>query len=68
MTEPFDCYVLAIQTFPLSAAFVHFSERELSGLARALLHPLHFAAGYNRVLAVKYLLENGADVHARDKG
>lgn len=30
--------------------------------------PLHFAAGYNRVSIVEYLLENGADVHAKDKG
>ena len=30
--------------------------------------PLHFAAGYNRVAIVDYLLENGADVHAKDKG
>ncbi|XP_028651298.1 poly [ADP-ribose] polymerase tankyrase-2 isoform X1 [Erpetoichthys calabaricus] len=30
--------------------------------------PLHFAAGYNRVAVVDYLLEHGADVHAKDKG
>ncbi|XP_053307185.1 poly [ADP-ribose] polymerase tankyrase-2 isoform X1 [Spea bombifrons] len=30
--------------------------------------PLHFAAGYNRVLVVEYLLQQGADVHAKDKG
>ena len=30
--------------------------------------PLHFAAGYNRVTVVEYLLQNGADVHAKDKG
>ncbi|XP_013391608.1 tankyrase-1 isoform X2 [Lingula anatina] len=30
--------------------------------------PLHFAAGYNRVAVVKFLLEHGADVHAKDKG
>ncbi|KAK3704735.1 hypothetical protein QZH41_001082 [Actinostola sp. cb2023] len=30
--------------------------------------PLHFAAGYNRVRVVEYLLTNGADVHAKDKG
>jgi tankyrase len=30
--------------------------------------PLHFAAGYNRVAVVQFLLENGADVHAKDKG
>ena len=30
--------------------------------------PLHFAAGYNRVTVVEYLLEHGADVHAKDKG
>uniref|UniRef100_T1ISP3 Uncharacterized protein n=1 Tax=Strigamia maritima TaxID=126957 RepID=T1ISP3_STRMM len=30
--------------------------------------PLHFAAGYNRVGVVDFLLQHGADVHARDKG
>ncbi|XP_067002471.2 poly [ADP-ribose] polymerase tankyrase [Anabrus simplex] len=30
--------------------------------------PLHFAAGYNRVAVVEYLLAHGADVHAKDKG
>lgn len=30
--------------------------------------PLHFAAGYNRVPVVEYLLANGAEVHASDKG
>jgi len=30
--------------------------------------PLHFAAGYNRVSVVEYLLAHGADVHAKDKG
>ncbi|KAK3589737.1 hypothetical protein CHS0354_021059 [Potamilus streckersoni] len=30
--------------------------------------PLHFAAGYNRVVVVDYLLQHGADVHAKDKG
>jgi len=30
--------------------------------------PLHFAAGFNRVTTVEYLLQKGADVHARDKG
>ena len=30
--------------------------------------PLHFAAGYNRVSVVDYLLQNEADVHAKDKG
>ncbi|XP_041666568.1 poly [ADP-ribose] polymerase tankyrase-1-like isoform X2 [Cheilinus undulatus] len=30
--------------------------------------PLHFAAGYNRVSVVEYLLHHGADVHAKDKG
>uniref|UniRef100_A0A3B3QHP8 Poly [ADP-ribose] polymerase n=1 Tax=Paramormyrops kingsleyae TaxID=1676925 RepID=A0A3B3QHP8_9TELE len=30
--------------------------------------PLHFAAGYNRVAVVDYLLHHGADVHAKDKG
>lgn len=29
---------------------------------------LHFAAGYNRLDVVKYLIDNGADVHAKDKG
>lgn len=30
--------------------------------------PLHFAAGYNRVAVVEYLISKGADVHAKDKG
>nr|XP_046916564.1 LOW QUALITY PROTEIN: poly [ADP-ribose] polymerase tankyrase-2-like [Dermatophagoides farinae] len=30
--------------------------------------PLHFAAGYNRIDVVEYLLEHGADVRAKDKG
>eukprot|EP00094_Tigriopus_californicus_P011802 TCALIF_11400-PA protein Name:"Similar to Tnks Tankyrase-1 (Mus musculus)" AED:0.04 eAED:0.04 QI:0/0.85/0.75/0.87/0.71/0.5/8/1134/1190 len=30
--------------------------------------PLHFAAGYNRVGVVEFLLSNQADVHAKDKG
>lgn len=30
--------------------------------------PLHFAAGYNRVAVVEFLLHAGADVHAKDKG
>lgn len=30
--------------------------------------PLHFAAGYNRLQVVEYLLSMGADVTARDKG
>ncbi|VEN57461.1 unnamed protein product [Callosobruchus maculatus] len=30
--------------------------------------PLHFAAGYNRVAVVEFLLGQGADVHAKDKG
>ena len=30
--------------------------------------PLHFAAGYNRVEIVEYLLKNGANVYAKDKG
>lgn len=30
--------------------------------------PLHFAAGYNRVPVVEFLLKYGADVHASDKG
>ena len=29
--------------------------------------PLHFAAGYNRVEVVEYLLTMGADVQAKDK-
>lgn len=29
---------------------------------------LHFASGYNRVSVVEYLLQLGADVHAKDKG
>lgn len=30
--------------------------------------PLHFAAGYNRVPVVEFLLEHGAEVHSSDKG
>lgn len=30
--------------------------------------PLHFASGYNRVSVVQFLLDQGADVHAKDKG
>lgn len=30
--------------------------------------PLHFAAGYNRVEVVEYLLHQNADVTAKDKG
>lgn len=30
--------------------------------------PLHFAAGYNRIDVVEYLLQHNADVHAKDKG
>lgn len=30
--------------------------------------PLHFAAGYNRIAIVEFLLEHGAEVHASDKG
>lgn len=30
--------------------------------------PLHFAAGYNRVPVVEFLLQSQADVHASDKG
>ena len=30
--------------------------------------PLHFAAGYNRLAVVEYLLQHGADVQAKDKG
>uniref|UniRef100_T1I1W7 Poly [ADP-ribose] polymerase n=1 Tax=Rhodnius prolixus TaxID=13249 RepID=T1I1W7_RHOPR len=30
--------------------------------------PLHFAAGYNRIAVVEYLLSHGADVHSKDKG
>ncbi|KAK9703982.1 Poly(ADP-ribose) polymerase catalytic domain [Popillia japonica] len=30
--------------------------------------PLHFASGYNRVPVVEFLLQLGADVHAKDKG
>lgn len=30
--------------------------------------PLHFAAGYNRIDVLRYLLEQGADVEARDTG
>ena len=30
--------------------------------------PLHLAAGYNNVEVAEFLLENGADVNAQDKG
>ncbi|XP_068161838.1 poly [ADP-ribose] polymerase tankyrase-2-like isoform X2 [Antennarius striatus] len=30
--------------------------------------PLHFAAGYNRLAVVQFLLQHGGDVHAKDKG
>ncbi|KHJ42648.1 Poly(ADP-ribose) polymerase catalytic domain protein [Trichuris suis] len=30
--------------------------------------PLHFAAGYNRLEVVRFLVESGANLHARDKG
>lgn len=30
--------------------------------------PLHFAAGYNRLAVVEFLLQSNADVHAKDKG
>lgn len=30
--------------------------------------PLHFAAGFNRLAVVQFLLQHGADVHAKDKG
>ena len=30
--------------------------------------PLHLASGYNRTRIVNILLQNGADVHAKDKG
>ena len=30
--------------------------------------PLHFASGYNRIPVVEFLLINGANVHAKDKG
>lgn len=30
--------------------------------------PLHLAAGYNNIEVAEYLLENGADVNAQDKG
>uniref|UniRef100_A0A1B0G6T3 Poly [ADP-ribose] polymerase n=1 Tax=Glossina morsitans morsitans TaxID=37546 RepID=A0A1B0G6T3_GLOMM len=30
--------------------------------------PLHFAAGFNRVQVVEFLLEQGAEVHSADKG
>lgn len=39
--------------------------RDLEG---RLSTPLHFAAGYNKVAVVEYLLKHGADVHAKDKG
>ena len=30
--------------------------------------PLHFAAGYNKLDVVQFLLQTGSDVHAKDKG
>ena len=30
--------------------------------------PLHLAAGYNNVEVAEFLLQNGADVNAQDKG
>jgi ankyrin repeat protein len=30
--------------------------------------PLHLAAGYNRTRIVQLILQQGADVHAKDKG
>lgn len=39
--------------------------RDLDG---RLSTPTHFAAGYNRIEVLRYLLEHGADVHAKDKG
>ena len=30
--------------------------------------PLHLAAGYNNLEVAEFLLENGADVNAQDKG
>lgn len=30
--------------------------------------PLHLASGYNRIRIVQILLQNGANVHAKDKG
>ncbi|XP_049764090.1 poly [ADP-ribose] polymerase tankyrase isoform X3 [Schistocerca cancellata] len=44
--------------------------RDLDGSSSFNRHstPLHFAAGYNRVAVVEYLLAHGADVHAKDKG
>ena len=39
--------------------------RDLEG---RLSTPLHFAAGYNRVPVVEFLLVSGANVQAKDKG
>ena len=39
--------------------------RDLDG---RLSTPLHFASGYNRIAVVEYLIQNGANVHAKDKG
>lgn len=50
----------------LLASFPHIVNcRDLDGRHST---PLHFAAGYNRVSVVEYLLQHGADVHAKDKG
>jgi len=38
-------------------------------LIDSILMIIHwFVAGYNRVAVVEYLLQHGADVHAKDKG
>uniref|UniRef100_A0A8P4K2F7 Poly [ADP-ribose] polymerase n=1 Tax=Dicentrarchus labrax TaxID=13489 RepID=A0A8P4K2F7_DICLA len=52
----------SISTRRLKGLFITFS---LSGRQST---PLHFAAGYNRLAVVQFLLQHGADVHAKDKG
>jgi tankyrase len=50
----------------LLGAFPHIVNcRDLDGRHST---PLHFAAGYNRVSVVEFLLAHGADVHSKDKG
>ncbi|XP_071948207.1 poly [ADP-ribose] polymerase tankyrase-1-like [Antedon mediterranea] len=53
------CKVLVSKTSPIVNC------RDIEGRHST---PLHFAAGYNRVAVVEFLLEHGADVHAKDKG
>lgn len=49
-----------VQSYPLLV-----NCRDLDGRNSS---PLHFAAGYNRISVVEFLLKNGADVSKADKG